>query len=117
MTQAEGMKGRATVAERWQSADEFKQSVRAWASKIGVNPARIQMQSMTKKWASCSVGGVVSFNKRLLNEDRSFGEQVIVHELIHLKVPNHGPVFRSLFSAYMPEAGRGQQTVACEQEN
>ena len=52
------------------------------------NPAGIQLQAMSKKWASCSVGGVVSFNKRLLDENRTFGEQVIVHELIHLKVPN-----------------------------
>lgn len=96
------------TADHWQSADEFKQCVRNWAVKIGVSPARMQFQAMSKKWASCSSGGVLTFNKRLLVEERSFGEQVIVHELIHLKVPNHGPVFRSLFQAYIPEAGRGK---------
>jgi predicted metal-dependent hydrolase len=90
--------------DRWQSADEFKDCARAWAEKIRVKPARLQVQRMTQKWASCSPGGVVTFSTDLLGEDRSFGEAVMVHELIHLKVPNHGPVFRSLLKAYLPQA-------------
>jgi predicted metal-dependent hydrolase len=93
----------AAVHQRWQSAEEFKNTARAWAKKIRVKPARIQVQRMTQKWASCSPGGVVTFSTDLLGEDRAFGEAVIVHELIHLKVPNHGPVFRSLLKAYLPK--------------
>ena len=81
--------------DRWKDAKEFKDFAQAWAEKIQVKPARIQVQRMTKKWASCSPGGIVTFSTDLLSEDRRFGEAVIVHELIHLKVPNHGPVFRS----------------------
>ena len=32
---------------------------------------------------------------------RDFGESVIVHELIHLRVPNHGKLFRSLVLSFM----------------
>jgi predicted metal-dependent hydrolase len=39
----------------------------------------------------------------LLELDREFGEYVIVHELIHLKVPNHGPLFSALLAAYLPD--------------
>jgi predicted metal-dependent hydrolase len=98
---------RLDEAERrthWQNAKEFKDFARRWAEKIQVKPARIQVQRMTQKWASCSAGGVVTFSTDLLNETRSFGEAVIVHELIHLKVPNHGPVFRSLLKAYLPKS-------------
>jgi hypothetical protein len=90
--------------DRWQNVEEFKECARAWAAKIRVEPARIQVQAMTQKWASCSPGGVVTFSTDLLGEDRAFGEAVIVHELIHLTVPNHGPVFRSLLKAYLPKA-------------
>jgi predicted metal-dependent hydrolase len=89
--------------DRWENAKEFKDFARAWAEKIQVKPARIQVQRMTQKWASCSPRGVVTFSTDLLAEDRAFGEAVIVHELIHLKVPNHGPVFRSLLKAYLPQ--------------
>jgi predicted metal-dependent hydrolase len=69
---------------------------------------------MTQKWASCSPGGVVTFSTALLDERKDFGEAVIVHELIHLKVPNHGPVFRSLMKAYLPKASKSLiEQVAC----
>jgi len=30
------------------------------------------------------------------------GDFVILHELLHLKIPNHGKLFRSLLRAYLP---------------
>jgi hypothetical protein len=92
----------AVAHDGWRSAKEFKECARAWAERIRVKPTRIQLQAMTKKWASCSPRGVVTFSTDLLDEDRAFGEAVIVHELLHLAVPNHGPVFRSLLKAYLP---------------
>src|SRR3972149_6769010 len=80
----------------------FKGLVKTWADRIGVRPARIQVQAMTAKWASCSRTGRISFNADLLAEDVSFQEVVIVHELLHLIVPNHGKLFKSLMAAYIP---------------
>ena len=86
----------------WRDDTEFKEHARMWAGRLGVEPKRIQMQKMQRKWASCSPLGAVSFSRDLLAERRSFGEAVIVHELLHLKVRNHGPVFRSLLRAFLP---------------
>jgi predicted metal-dependent hydrolase len=36
----------------------------------------------------------------LLSEPISFRTEVIVHELLHLKIPNHGRVFKALLKAY-----------------
>lgn len=52
------------------------------------------------KWASCSSSGANTFSRELLDLDRDFGEAVIVHELVHLKVPNHGKLFRSLVQSF-----------------
>jgi predicted metal-dependent hydrolase len=57
---------------------------------------------MSRKWASCSPTGTVTFSSELLHEPRDFGEAVIVHELIHLIAPNHGRLFRSLYSSFLP---------------
>ena len=81
----------------------FKARIAAWASKIGVRPTRVQIQRMTTKWASCSVAGRITFSHNLLRQDPSFQEAVIVHELLHLRVPNHGRLFRSLMGAYLPD--------------
>lgn len=93
-----------TDQKHWRNVEEFKDCAREWAARIGVRPRRIQVQQMKRKWASCSSSGVVSFSTDLLLREQDFGEAVIVHELIHLKVPNHGNLFRSLFRAYMPYA-------------
>jgi len=57
---------------------------------------------MTAKWASCSLAGRLCFSRDLLDEDAAFQEVVIVHELLHLLVPNHGKLFKSLLTAYVP---------------
>ncbi len=64
---------------------------------------------MTRKWASCSSAGVVTFSIGLLDQPRSLGELVIAHELLHLQVPNHGRLFRSLLRAHVPDAERLMQ--------
>ena len=45
--------------------------------------------------------GRLTFNRALLSQPAAFRTEVIVHELLHLKIPNHGAVFRSLLRAYL----------------
>ena len=82
--------------------EQFKSEVARWAVIIKVKPAQIRIQRMTKKWASCSSKGRVCFSADLLQEPRMFQDYVIVHELLHLQVPNHGKLFKSLMNAYLP---------------
>ena len=56
---------------------------------------------MSRKWASCSTRGRVTFANDLLAQPEEFRREVIVHELLHLKVPNHGPLFRALLLAHL----------------
>lgn len=81
---------------------EFKASVREWAARIKAKPTQVRVQKMRNKWASCSPGKWISFSEDLLNENAVFQEYVIVHELLHLRIPNHGKLFKSLMSAYLP---------------
>jgi len=81
----------------------MREEIQRWATKIGVKPKRVQIQRMTTKWASCSTGGRICFSSELLDEPDSFREVVIVHELLHLMVPNHGRLFKSLLNAYIPD--------------
>src|SRR4051794_27969923 len=87
--------------------DLFKAEVRSWAQRIGVEPAVISIRPMTRKWASCSSKGRLTFDEDLLRQPAAFRREVIVHELLHLKVPNHGPVFRNLLRAYLAEEDHG----------
>ena len=94
----------------------MKSLVWSWASRIGVTPIRVQIQRMTTKWASCSPAGRICLSRELLREDAAFQEVVIVHELLHLRVPNHGKLFKSLITAFLPrweEAAKGRVRRMC----
>jgi predicted metal-dependent hydrolase len=81
----------------------FKSQASHWAARIRVKPRQVRLQTMRRKWASCSTAGTVSFSLDLLAQPAPFREYVVVHELLHLKVPNHGKLFKSLLRAYLPD--------------
>ena len=68
----------------------FKNRVHHWAEKLDVEVAWLGMRSMSTKWASCSTNGHMDFNVELLALDQELWDYVIVHELLHFFVPNHG---------------------------
>lgn len=82
--------------------DELRQRVLAWAVKLRVNPRAIRIQQMRRKWGSCSSAGTVTLAADLTEEEERFQDFVIVHELLHLRVPRHGRLFKALLSAHIP---------------
>ena len=79
----------------------FKVEVGAWTERIGVEPQSITIRPMKRKWASCSSKGNMSFDTALLHQPADVRRKVIVHELLHLKVPNHGKLFKALEKVYL----------------
>ncbi|MCL0028405.1 M48 family metallopeptidase [Peptococcaceae bacterium] len=74
-----------------------------WEKELRVSIKRVQIREMKRKWGSCSKDGTLTLNKELLNMPIKCVEYVIVHELLHLMVPNHGRTFKTLLYAYLPE--------------
>jgi len=56
---------------------------------------------MKHKWVSCSNKGNLTFDKELLTQSAEFRRKVIIHELLHLKIPKHGKLFTALEKAYL----------------
>jgi len=91
------------------TAEEFKLDVLAWAKEVGVEPTEIHVRKMKRKIASRSSRGRLTFDVSLLEENDGNRLKAILHELLHLKYPNHGKMFNSLLNAYLTRArdGRG----------
>lgn len=83
----------------------FRSEVMAWAKRIGVEPKEIRLRFMKNKWASCSSNGRLTFSTELLQQPARFRAEAIVHELLHLKVPNHSKLFKQLMKAFLSEDG------------
>jgi len=80
---------------------EFKARILEWATKLDVKATAIYIRPMSRKWASCSTAGTLSFNDELVTMATELGDYVIVHELLHYSVPNHGKLWKSLMRAHL----------------
>ena len=82
---------------------EFKRRVYHWADKLEVDVKWLGVREMRNKWASCSTNGNLNFNSELLGFDEELWDYVIVHELLHFFVPNHGKLWKSLMRLHLGE--------------
>ena len=73
-----------------------------WAQRLNVEPPRVRIQRMTRKWGSCSTSGTLSLASDLVDREMGFIDFVIAHELLHLRVPNHGKLFKALMNTHVP---------------
>src|SRR3954471_11253560 len=100
---------RPTESDPMETGDQrraFKQRVREWAGKLDVKIIWLGIRPMSNKWASCSTAGHLNFNDELLSFDRKLWDYVIVHELLHFFVPNHGKLWKSLMRAHLGDYER-----------
>jgi predicted metal-dependent hydrolase len=89
--------------DSWRNKEEFKCCVLEWADKLDIEVRALSVRPMRNKWVSCSLQGNLSFNSELMDLDRELGKYVIVHELLHFFVPNHGKLWKSLMRLHLGE--------------
>ena len=90
----------------------FKNRVRHWATKLDVDIVWLGVRPMRNKWASCSTNGQLNFNEELLALEEALWDYVIVHELLHFSVPNHGKLWKSLMRVYLGNYEEMEQRLA-----
>ena len=73
------------------------------APALGVTFGRVQIRGQRTRWGSCSAGGTLSFNWRLALAPLEVLDYVVVHELCHLREPNHSARFWRLVASRRPE--------------
>jgi predicted metal-dependent hydrolase len=87
------------------ATEAFKKEVQEWAKEIGVSPKEIHVRDLKRKWASCSSKGRLTFAYDLLDQPNEVRAKIILHELLHLKYPNHGKMFKILYKLHLSKAG------------
>jgi predicted metal-dependent hydrolase len=95
----------AAVVEHW-----YREAARAhlgslaarWAPALGVQPSALRIGDQRSRWGSCSTSGTISLSWRLLLAPARVGEYVVVHELAHLRRPDHSPAFWAIVADALP---------------
>ena len=77
--------------------------VQSEAAALGVKVERLTMRNQRSRWGSCSSKGWLSFNWRLVLAPHDVLDYVVVHELCHLREPNHSRRFWKLVEQHRPD--------------
>jgi len=72
------------------------------AAKMGITYRRICVRKLRYRWGSCTPGGTLTFNWRIVQAPMIVVDYLIVHELAHVREPNHSPDFWNLVAVHAP---------------
>ena len=87
------------------------------AERYGFSYGRVFIKHNSSNWGSCSALGNINLNLNLVRLPQLLRDHVILHELCHLRHPNHGPEFHALLERLGADnlrriAGTGEQDEA-----
>jgi hypothetical protein len=82
---------------------DLRARVDEWSECLGVTVHRVQVRPMRNKWASCSSNGILTLNLDLLHLPLDLVDYVLCHDLLHLKISNHGKAFRAMMGCHLPD--------------
>jgi predicted metal-dependent hydrolase len=96
----------AERALREQARRELPTRLLALAAQLGFAAGRVRKISIRNqkwRWGSCSPDGHICLNWRLVQMPDAVRDYVLVHELMHLKRPDHSPKFWALVAEACPD--------------
>ncbi|MDO8872669.1 MAG: SprT family zinc-dependent metalloprotease [Methanoregula sp.] len=92
--------------KRWYM-EEARKEIHArcmWFSMMtGYNPTSIRITDARQRWGSCTHKGGLNFSWRLIQAPLEIVDYVIVHELVHLRQPDHSKKFWAKVKEMMPD--------------
>jgi len=81
-----------------------------WFSMMtGYTPRSIRITDARQRWGSCTSAGGLNFSWRLVQAPLEIVDYVILHELVHLKQPDHSKKFWARVKEIMPDYERRRE--------
>jgi predicted metal-dependent hydrolase len=99
---------------RARAAAELPPRLLAFAARHGLEVARVTVRSQRSRWGSCSRDGNIALNWRLLQMPTAVCDYVLLHELMHLRQPNHSPRFWAEVAAVCPDYAASRAWLRAE---
>jgi len=81
----------------------FKARLDHFAPQLNVAYSAFTLSAAGSRWGSCTVGGSIRLNWRLIHYPLSLVDYVVAHELAHLREMNHSPAFWATVGEVYPD--------------
>jgi predicted metal-dependent hydrolase len=82
-----------SMALRAEAERQLPARLRALADQVGLTAGRVTIRNQRGRWGSCARSGSISLNWRLVQMPPEVRDYVLLHELMHLREPNHSRRF------------------------
>jgi predicted metal-dependent hydrolase len=102
----------ARSLENWlrkQARERIEQHIAEVGKRLKRVPNRIYVMGQRTKWGNCSALGNLSFNWRLVMAPDFVLRYIVMHEMVHLAVPDHSRKFWLTVQSLCPETERARQ--------
>ena len=73
------------------------------AARYGFRYHRVTIKHNTSNWGSCSAKGNINLNLNLMRVPVPLQDYILLHELTHLRHPDHGPAFHAELERMLTE--------------
>lgn len=78
--------------------------LKKWSKKTDLFYTHLSIKNMKTRWGSCNHNkAYINLNLKLLEKSLKAIEYVILHELSHIKYPNHSKEFYDFLYKFMPD--------------
>lgn len=96
---------------RGTAQDWFEERAAHYAGVLDVRAPTIRLSNARTRWGTCHPDGRVHLNWRLIQTPPPLIDYVVVHELAHLREPNHSPRFWRWVATVLPDYQERRQTL------
>ena len=91
------------AALKKQAAEVLPEKVAYWSRKTGLTATGVKITTARRRYGSCNSQNSLCFSCFLMQHPEEVIDLVVVHELCHTKVRNHGPDFYALLEQHLPD--------------
>ena len=86
-----------------QAKANFIARLNHFAPQLGVSWKKLSLSNASTRWGTASADGAIRLNWRLIHFKQDIIDYVVAHELSHLRVMNHSPLFWDTVRSVVPD--------------
>ncbi len=92
------------------------QRLSEWAEKTELRPKKVTFRNQRTLWGSCNTKAHISLNWKMVAFPQEIYDYILVHELCHIRHPNHSSKFWAHVERFLPDY-KGRRLWLRENQN